>query len=229
MLTLGGLQQMHAQSIGNKTYAVTMSDKGCVVNGFNTFQGLTDEEIFANALMWTITNICPSMLEGIQEVNVPNKCFSFNLSLPLSQETKQKNSFQCNVKMQVADGRLVFLINHITVESPLLMISSKTTAFEKLQPDKKESHKNIINEFEEQESATICSIFDFVNTNKLSPITHWEEIANGKLTKGMNQDECMLAFGKPSSIYESNGEVQWMYTSFFYIFFKDGEVSSFIK
>jgi hypothetical protein len=47
--------------------------------------------------------------------------------------------------------------------------------------------------------------------------------------KGMNEDECRLAFGKPQVVLESNGEVQWMYSSSFYIFFRSGKVISYIK
>lgn len=71
--------------------------------------------------------------------------------------------------------------------------------------------------------------FDFVSSNALSVITHWDEIAIRKPVEGMNEDECRLAFGKPQSIMETNGEIQWMYTSSFYLFFKDGRVRTIIK
>jgi len=45
----------------------------------------------------------------------------------------------------------------------------------------------------------------------------------------MTEDECLLAFGKPQTISESNGEVQWMYSSSFYLFFKNGCVETIIK
>ena len=66
--------------------------------------------------------------------------------------------------------------------------------------------------------------FDFVSSNALSVITHWDEIAIRKPVEGMNEDECRLA-----SIMETNGEIQWMYTSSFYLFFKDGRVRTIIK
>ena len=51
----------------------------------------------------------------------------------------------------------------------------------------------------------------------------------GKPVKGMTEDECRLAFGKPQTVLESNGEVQWMYSSSFYVFFKNGRVETIIK
>ena len=45
----------------------------------------------------------------------------------------------------------------------------------------------------------------------------------------MTEDECRLAVGKPQTVLESNGEVQWMYSSSFYVFFKNGRVETIIK
>ena len=88
---------------------------------------------------------------------------------------------------------------------------------EKLQPDKKASHKEIMDDFVQVESQVLNKMFDFIVTNQLSPITHWNEISINKPVKGMTEDECLLAFGKPQTIQESNGEVQWMYSSSFYL------------
>ena len=79
-----------------------------------------------------------------------------------------------------------------------------------------------MDDFVQIESQMLNKLFDFVSTNQLSPITHWNEINIGKPVKGMTEDECLLAFGKPQTISESNGEVQWMYSSSFYLFFKNG-------
>lgn len=77
-----------------------------------------------------------------------------------------------------------------------------------------------MDDFVQIESQMLNKLFDFVSTNQLSPITHWNEINIGKPVKGMTEDECLLAFGKPQTISESNGEVQWMYSSSFYPFFQ---------
>ena len=105
----------------------------------------------------------------------------------------------------------------------------KVTPMEKLQPEKKHSHQETMDDFVQIESQMLNKLFDFVSTNQLSPITHWNEINIGKPVKGMTEDECLLAFGKPQTISESNGEVQWMYSSSFYLFFKNGCVETIIK
>ena len=122
----------------------------------------------------------------------------------------------------------VYYLSNIRIESSAV-IMKKITPMEKLQPDKKASHKEIMDDFVQVESQVLNKMFDFIITNQLSPITHWNEININKPVKGMTEDECLLAFGKPQTIQESNGEVQWMYSSSFYLFFKNGHVETIIK
>ena len=133
-----------------------------------------------------------------------------------------------NFLFQVKDGKLVYYLSNIRIESSAV-IMKKITPMEKLQPDKKASHKEIMDDFVQVESQVLNKMFDFIVTNQLSPITHWNEISINKPVKGMTEDECLLAFGKPQTIQESNGEVQWMYSSSFYLFFKNGHVETIIK
>ena len=91
----------------------------------------------------------------------------------------------------------------------------KITPMEKLQPDKKASHKEIMDDFVQVESQVLNKMFDFIITNQLSPITHWNEININKPVKGMTEDECLLGLRQNRQDYSSNtnGEVQWMYSS----------------
>ena len=165
---------------------------------------------------------------GITEVNVPAKNFSCDLILASQADSNQKNTYYCKALFQVKDGRLVYYLSNIRIESSAV-IMKKITPMEKLQPDKKASHKEIMDDFVQVESQVLNKMFDFIVTNQLSPITHWNEISINKPVKGMTEDECLLAFGKPQTIQESNGEVQWMYSSSFYLFFKNGHVETVIK
>ena len=90
----------------------------------------------------------------------------------------------------------------------------KITPMEKLQPDKKASHKEIMDDFVQVESQVLNKMFDFIVMKQLSPITHWNEISINKPVKGM---------------ITGHGEVQWMYSSSFYLFFKNGHVETIIK
>ena len=178
MYLLTGVIPLIAQTFTEqkKSYPVSADGNKYVVSGFTPFSSMHDENIYANALLWTVKNVCPQLREGITEVNVPAKNFSCDLILASQADSNQKNTYYCKALFQVLN-----------------------------------------------------KMFDFIVTNQLSPITHWNEISINKPVKGMTEDECLLAFGKPQTIQESNGEVQWMYSSSFYLFFKNGHVETIIK
>ncbi|MCD8310510.1 MAG: hypothetical protein LUB83_04780 [Prevotellaceae bacterium] len=220
--------QVYSFTDQGQTYPLSEEGSKYVVSGFTPFYSLSDDVIYANALLWTIDNICDAAREGITEVNVNTKSFSYDLTLESSAGSSQSNLYTCKVKIQVASGKLVYYISNIQVQSQILLLK-KVTPIEKLQPDKKESHKSTVNDFVKMESQVLNKMFDFVNTNTPSEITHWTEINIGKPVTGMTEDECLMAFGKPQSVSESNGETQWMYTSSFYLFFKNGKVDTIIK
>lgn len=211
-----------------RTYPVSADGNKYVVSGFTPFNSLNDENIYANTLLWTIENVCPQLREGITEINVPEKSFSCDLTLTSQADSKQNNTYYCKATFRVADGKLIYYLSNVQIESSVLVLK-KVTAMEKLQPEKKASHKEVMDDFVQIESQMLNKIFDFVTTNQLSPITHWKEISINKPVKGMTEEECLLAFGKPQSVQESNGEVQWMYSSSFYLFFKNGHVETIIK
>lgn len=211
-----------------KAYPISTDGNKYVVSGFTSFSSLNDETIYANALLWTIENVCPKLREGITETNIAAKSFSCDLTLASQAGSNQNNTYHCKAIFRVADGKLIYYLSNVLIESSVIMMK-KVTPMEKLQPEKKASHKEIIDDFVQIESEVLNKMFDFIESHQLSPITHWNEISIGKPVKGMTEEECRLAFGKPQSVLESNGEVQWMYTSSFYLFFKNGRVETIIK
>ena len=50
-----------------KTYPVSADGSKYVVSGFTSFSPASDEHIYANALLWTVENVCPKLREGITE------------------------------------------------------------------------------------------------------------------------------------------------------------------
>lgn len=207
------------------TYPLQKNNGKCEVSGFINFTNSTDERIFTNALLWVVKNICPQLQEGIKEISVPAKKFTFEIVI---KPDGAKSTYYSNATFRVADGKLIYYISDIEVESTSLVIK-RLTPFEKLNPEKKEAHKQMIAEFEKLSSQILNNIFDYVSTYQSSPITHWSDISIHRAVEGMTEDECLLAFGKPQSIMETNGEIQWMYTTSFYLFFKQGVVSTIIK
>lgn len=209
-------------------YPLNIDGNKYVVSGFVSFENLNDEEIYANALLWTVENVCPKQQEGITKRDVKDKSFNCDFILGSLAGSGLDNTYYCRALFRVADKKLVYYLSDILIESPAFVMK-KVTPLEKLTPEKKTSHKQTMDDFIQVESSVLNKLLDFISSNKLSEITHWNEISIRKPVKGMTEDECRLAFGKPQTILETNGEVQWMYNSSFYLFFKNGQVQTIIK
>lgn len=209
-------------------YPISVDGNKCVVSGFISFNHLKDEEIYANALLWAVENVCPKLQEGISNRDVKAKSFSCDLVLGSLAGSKLDNTYYCQIIFRIADKKLIYYLSDVLIESPAFVMK-KVTPLEKLTPEKKALHKQTMDDFIQVESSVFNKMFDFISTNRLSEITHWTEIGIRKPIKGMTEDECRLAFGKPQTILETNGEVQWMYSSSFCLFFKNGYVQTIIK
>ena len=93
---LGGvLPSLIAQTFTEQknTYPLSADGSKYVVNGFIPFSPMIDESIYANALLWTIKNVCSAQRDGITEVSIPAKSFSCNLVLTSQADAKQKNTY----------------------------------------------------------------------------------------------------------------------------------------
>jgi hypothetical protein len=211
-----------------QTYPISSDNNKYVVNGFTTFNGKSDEKIYTNALLWAIENICPKLRDGITKVDIPNKNFECELTLNSSTGSDSNNIYYIHATFKVIDGKLLYTLHDVLIESPIFFMK-KVTPLEKLNPEKKSTHQKTINDFIQTESLMLNQLFDYIAINQPAPITHWNDIAISRPVEGMNEDECRLAFGKPQSIMETNGETQWMYSSSFYLFFKNGKVTTIIK
>ena len=224
-LLLATVTGLHAQTYveKNATYPLAADGNKYVVSGVVTFGDKSDETIFANAMLWNIDNVCPQLREGVSDVNVT--AHSFNIAMTM---IVGGNTYYCNGSFKAQSGKFVYSLTDIRVESTVVAFK-RIMAFEKLNPEKFTNHKAMMEEFVSVESGALNQLFDYINTNEPEEITHWSDIGYCRPVEGMNQTECKLAFGKPKSTSETESEVQWSYSSSFYLFFKDGVVATIIK
>lgn len=108
-----------------KSYPVNADGNKYVVSGFTPFSDMQDENIYANALLWIVKNVCPQLREGIAEVNVPAKNFSCDLILASQADSSQKNTYYCKALFQVKDGKLVYYLSNKQTGILKMKIKSK--------------------------------------------------------------------------------------------------------
>ena len=131
---LGGvLPSLIAQTFTEQknTYPLSADGSKYVVNGFIPFSPMIDESIYANALLWTIKNVCSAQRDGITEVSIPAKSFSCNLVLTSQADAKQKNTYYCTAQFQVKDGKLVYYLSNIQIESSVVIMKKVTRSEER--------------------------------------------------------------------------------------------------
>lgn len=105
----------------------------------------------------------------------------------------------------------------------------KRLPFEKLNPEKKPKHKDYLTDFAKLHEGHVTQMLEFVVANQLPPITHWREIKENNVVKGMNATECIFSLGKPASVQKQGEKEEWMYDAYTYVFFENGLVASVIK
>lgn len=212
-----------------ETVKMTVSasaDGKMVVNDFMETAQPTDEAAFANALIWSVNEMCTMGHDAVSEINVERKSFSARISIK-SSDAASKNIYRCNASFRVADGIMLYDISDIVAESEVVVIK-KSTPFEKLQPEKKPAHKEMIADFEKSLSSVMSKMFSFVQSNEIAYDIHWDLISAGQVKKGMNESEVLMSLGKPLLV-SGNRDKQWKYSDSMYVLFKDGVVKSVLR
>lgn len=215
---------MQAQNIPSPPYSEVNGK--VVISRFQSLDGLAENEIFLNALLWVIKN-GPQPEEKILQIDYDKRQFMVTLMLENSKTTSR---YRHSLAVKVSENIITMLASDITYETEAAVIKLvKRLSFEKLQPDKKPKHKVLMDEFADMYKECAGQMLKFISTNQLSAITHWNEIKEKEAVKGMNRDECLLSLGKPASVQKQGDKEEWMYDSYTYLFFENGIVTSVIR
>lgn len=211
-----------------KVYKVERTTDGKrQITGYMTCKSGSDKSVFANAMLWTVNNVCQQFLDKITSVNISDNSLQCDLDFNSLERSGKKNIYHCKLMVRVAEGKLLYTVSDVTIESTIVVLR-KQSSLDRLNPEEKETHKEIIIDFEQSASYWLNSLFDFVENNRIKPVTHWEDIEQRRAVKGMTEDEVLLTLGKPLLI-TGNDEIQWKYGSSYFVFLKGGKVVSVLK
>lgn len=206
-----------------KMYPLSTADNMIICTGSENIVN-TDKIIFANSLLWAIDK-GSKLKENILQCDLNAMRYTARMSLASANDSKQ--SYTCNLTIQVISGQLVYLVSEI--QSVTAGILGKSMPFEKLNPEKKVKHKACMDGFVLLNSRMLDDFFKFVRENQISDLSHWDSVCNGNLVKGMNMTECKLIMGRPVDVQESPQRVQWMYDAYTYLFFEKGLLTTILK
>lgn len=203
-----------------------------VISEFHSLEKASSTEgIFLNALLWMIENRETNYAEkeqenGSIEADYDKKQFTAEI---IQTDKNSSSRYRCLLSVKVTDNIITILASNITYEAETNVIKLvKRLAFERLQPEKKPKHKEYFNEFATLHKGMVKQILEAAATPPPT-VTHWAEIKDKDVVKGMNKSECLLAFGKPLSVQKQGNKEEWMYNTYTYVFFEDDVVTSLIK
>lgn len=214
-----------------KTYKVESTTSGQrQITGYVPTKGADDKTAFANAMLWTVNNVCQQFLDKITSADLSGNSLQCDMDFNSLDNSEKKNTYHCKLTLRVAEGRLLYTLSDVTIESKIVVLK-KQNSLDRLEPEKKNAHKELISDFEQAATYWLNSLFDFVGNNKPATVSHWESITQHNVVKGMTEDEVLLALGKPLMISgnSGNGEIQWKYGSSYFVFLKDRKVVSVLK
>lgn len=217
LILAGILLPMMAQ----KQYATTIVDKKRIVTGIEEFS-LPSQTIFGNALLWAI-NEGPQGKEEIVDIDYGKERLAMVYNL--RRDGEDNPAYTCRLQIQVTENQLVFTIKDVKMHGGLMGMFSN---FDKLNPEKKTKHADIIREFERLNDQKLYNLFSFIREHQLQ-VPNWDNVRSGSLQRGMTEDEVLLIYGKPGSIQSDGATTQYMFSSFVRVFFENGKVKSFVN
>ncbi len=223
--------QLHAQ--GNVPPPYSEVNGSVVISGFHTLgKPSSPEGIFLNALLWTIENREPADTDagkGGHGIETDYDRRQFRLESVLA-SPRSTSRYRCRLSVKVTDNIITILASDITCEAETGVIKLvKRLPFEKLQPGKKPKHKEHLDEFAKLHKETVGRMLEAIAASPAPALTHWTEIKDRQVVKGMSKQECLLSFGKPASVQRQGSREEWMYDSYTYVFLENDTVTSLIK
>jgi len=203
------------------SFDVTIAEKKRIVSGAVSYDK-TDDEAFANVLLWAV-NEGPGRKDEILDCDFVKRQLTMVYNLKRSEE---EIAYTCRLSLKVAEGQLMFLVNDIKIQGGGILGAFQN--FDKLNPEKKPKHQDIINDFQSLNNQKLQELINFIAENN-PVITNWKNVCLGKIDKGMSSDEVKLIYGKPINIQASGTDAQYVFSTFIYVFLENGVVKSFVN
>lgn len=125
-------------------------------------------------------------------------------------------------------GQMTLTAHDISINYKEKGIIPRTLKIEKFNPSKNRRHEELIDVTSFEISKLMAEIAAKTETQKSEKVTHWQEILDGKVVKGMNMTEVTLAKGKPFSTSGPASKTKWRYEDNSVVIFTNGTVTRII-
>lgn len=190
------------------------------------------DEMFVRAVIAAVDDLTGD--DSFDEVDFGNRRFSFVKTLDNGKKQtgklieKDHATYRFTIHLSpTTEGAMPFTIDDIWITFKDKGVISRTIPLGKLN-ETNQKQSDFKKQFGVLLSDYIAEYIKSMETVGYSPVTHWNDLENGKIVKGMSELEVKLLKGKPRHIRETGQRVKWMYSNENIIIFTDGSVSSVI-
>jgi hypothetical protein len=219
------IKEMPATIDGVTIYRPIEDDGLLQISDIVDLPGKSSETIFVNTMIDILSNL-DSDIETVEKKDYDSMRVCVVRSTP---DDEHAATYNYTIAIQTTNDMMTFLVTNISIGYKEKGVIPRTLAIEKMKPYKNVRHKELIEQCAVSISKYVNRLATAVTTQSKPSISHWTEIRNGQIVKGMNQTEVILVKGKPTSNRTSNSRVKWMYGNDNVVIFTDGKVSNIIQ
>lgn len=181
------------------------------INGAIDVPGRSASQIFLGALNYAIDNLDKEdEHEALGEIEPSEQ--SFTLRLYTKQGSNNTEVIVTRlVRIKALDGRMAFTVSEIDIKHRERGVIPRTQAIEKLNPANNNRHRELVGIAVEAISRYIDTIARAASESSDFSVSHWKEIQNHEVVKGMNPFEVKLSFGLPVTRRDNGDRARWVY------------------
>jgi len=212
-------------SYGQIKFEVVKAVGQCMATGSESLSTMSSQKAFANAMLWIIERANVGK-DNIQECDMQEQ--TVTAKLRMSESEKAKQAYTSDVKVTISSGQIIFLVNNIRCITNGIL-GETSLAFEKLNVEKKEKHKDMYNEYTRLVNKELNQLLRYVKSNDPGKMPHWSQVCADETAVGMTENECKIVKGKPLSVTSGGERSQWMYSTSEYLIFNNGLLKAHIR
>lgn len=209
---------------GVKIYPMAQEEGRITMSDLVELPSVSRDVIYVNVLA-DVRRRFDSDLEEMDNLDIAGRRLLLRRSVA---DESTSATYNYSVALQMADEMLSFLIYDISIGYREKGIVPRTLDIEKMRPADNRRHKELVEGFALHASKYVHRLVHAVAQGEAEPVSHWDEIASGRVVKGMNPTEVLLAKGRPGSERVTGKRTKWMYGNENVVVFTDGVVSTVI-
>lgn len=210
---------------GMPLFYPSTANEEVTVSGEIEIPGQSAEKIFLGALDYATEHLDTTEdHEQIGDYNPAEKSFMLRL---FSRQGSNNNetTYTRFMLVKALNGKLQFKVMQPEVRYREKGVIPRTLPFERLNPATNSRHFELIEQFAAINSQYLHKMAESIADSRAPSVTHWDEIIEKKVTKGMNTFEVRLILGKPVTERENGERLRWVYPKNYVLLFVDGKLS----